>query len=583
MESPQFKPVIKLGAGRIAALYAFVAIVWIAFSDMAVDSIGIGQTSRLQTLKGTVFVLVTAGLLYLTIRRLIGQVQRTEKLRTDTERLFRTLIETAGEGICLTDSEDRITFVNQQMAAMVGTDPSQMIDKPLAEFISGADKSRVCEELDELRRGNSSQCDLRLLADEKTDVWALLSAAPNFDSEGRYMGAFLMVLDISERKCLEEELRHSQTLDAVGRFAGGIAHDFNNLLGVIMGYASLLQKSLKGANGSRTAADEILNASHRAAGLIRQLLAFSRKQALVTEIVDVNDAMRKLSQVLPRLIGEDIELVVSCTGSAMVKLGAGQLEQIVLNLAANARDAMPTGGRLILATSSSKTSVGDAAKSAGLHNWVTLSISDTGSGMPPEIKSRIFEPFFTTKPVGRGTGLGLSTVYGIVHQNGGRIDVESSHGKGTTFSIWFPQVEGRANEQQGRRGATPGELRGSETVLLVEDEVGLRTLTKVILESHGYKVLDSANADGALQISRGYPGEIQLLLTDVIMPGRSGAELATLLQAERASMKIAFMSGYAESALLGEVPTAAFIEKPVTPESLLLQLKLVLHCNSQVV
>jgi two-component system, cell cycle sensor histidine kinase and response regulator CckA len=451
-----------------------------------------------------------------------------------------------------------------------------MKGKPLSEFISDSDCGLVVQRLAEVRRGESTQFDVRLLARGQTAVWSLVSAAPNFNSEGEYQGAFLMVLDISERKRLEEELRHSQTLDAVGRFAGGIAHDFNNLLGVIMGYASLMQKSLKAGNGTRNAAEEILEASHRAAGLIRQLLAFSRKQTMVTEIVDLNDSVRKLSQVLPRLIGEDIALEVSCTAeAAMVKLGAGQLEQIVLNLAANARDAMPSGGKLTLATT--RTDSGTPAKPAGIES-VTISVSDTGSGMSPEVKARIFEPFFTTKPVGRGTGLGLSTVYGIVHQNGGRIEVESSPGKGTTFSITLPAAEGQAKEQQVKAGVAPSSLKGTETILLVEDEVGLRTLTKVILESHGYKVLDSADADGAVQLSRAFPGEIQLLLTDMIMPGRSGAELAAELQAERVSMKIAFMSGYAESALLGKVPEAAFIEKPVTPESLLLQLRSILHC-----
>src|SRR4051794_1410076 len=326
MRSLQSKPVITLGPGRIAAIYSVVSVAWIAFSDRVVESMGIGETSGLQTVKGTLFVLVTAVLLYLTIRKLVRQVQRTEKLRTDSDPLFKTLMETAGEGVCLTDSDDRIVFVNQQMGAMVGFEPHQLAGKPLANIVSLADCSRIGATLGEIRRGESNQCDLRLLTRSKSEVWTLVSAAPNFDDEGRYQGAFLMVLDISERKRLEEELRHSQTLDAVGRFAGGIAHDFNNLLGVIMGYASLLQKSLKGSNGSRNAIDEILNASHRAAGLIRQLLAFSRKQALVTEIVDVNDAMRKLSQVLPRFIGEDIELVVSCSSkAAKVRVGAGQI------------------------------------------------------------------------------------------------------------------------------------------------------------------------------------------------------------------------------------------------------------------
>ena len=567
MRSLQSKPAITLGAGRIATIYACVAVAWIAFSDKVVESMGLGANSRLQTLKGTFFVLVTAVLLYLTISKLIGQVQRTEKLRTDSERLFKTLIETAGEGVCLTDSDDQIVFVNRQMAAMVGFEPRELAGSSLSQIISLPDCSRIGATLGKIRRGEAAQCDCRLQTKSKSQVWTLVSAAPNFDVEGRYQGAFLMVLDISERKRLEEELRHSQTLDAVGRFAGGIAHDFNNLLGVIMGYASLLQKSSKGSNGASNAADEILNASHRAAGLIRQLLAFSRKQTLAAEVVDVNDAMKKLSQVLPRFIGEDIELKVTCSADpATVKVGPGQIEQIVLNLAANARDAMPEGGTLTL-----KTTNVDGAP------LVTLCVADTGTGMSPEVKGRIFEPFFTTKPVGKGTGLGLSTVYGIVHQNGGRIEVDSAPGKGTTFCISLPAAEGAAGDQRSGRMLAPSQLTGSETILLVEDEVGLRTLTKLILESHGYKVLESAGADEALEISRTYPDEIQLLLTDMVMPGRSGAELAAQMQAERTSTKIAFMSGYAESELLGRIPGAAFIEKPVTPESLLVQLRAVLH------
>jgi two-component system, cell cycle sensor histidine kinase and response regulator CckA len=566
----------------IAAVYAMVSIVWITISDIAVDAIGYPKASQLQTIKGASFVLLTATLLYLLVRRLVRQLQEAERRRTSSERLFRTLIETAGEGVCLTDSHDRITFVNPQLASMLGFEADELFGTPIADIVSQHDLSRVRENLGGSRRRGSGQFDVRLIG-KRSERWTLISAAPNFDPEGHYLGAFLMVLDISERKRLEEELRHSQTLDAVGRFAGGIAHDFNNLLGVILGYASLLQGSLPSKEEIHRSAEQITDASNRAATLIRQLLAFSRKQAVTSELIDVNSAVRNLAQVLPRIMGEDIELVVSSADEpAMIRIGTGQIEQIVLNLSANARDAMPSGGRLELASySADGQNLGEVGKSCSGPS-VKMRISDSGTGISPEIKSRIFEPFFTTKPVGRGTGLGLSTVYGVVHQNGGQIEVDSTPGKGTTFTISFPEADIPKTEQSLPEISIATEVRGTGTILLVEDEAALRALTRLILESNGYEVLEAANAAEALRTSRSYPDDIHLLLTDMVMPGASGAELAIQLRSERASLKIAIMSGYVEPVELAKIPGTCVIEKPVIPSALLLRLRSIMQGQAQV-
>ncbi len=372
---------------------------------------------------------------------------------------------------------------------------------------------------------------------------------------------------------LEHQFRQAQKMEAIGRLAGGIAHDFNNILTAILGYSDLVLDTMD--RGSHVAADvgEIKTAAERAARLTQQLLAFSRKQMAVSRLTDLNDVLGAMEKMLRRVIGEDVQLSIALAPALdIVRVDPGLLEQVVLNLVVNARDAMPGGGTLAIATSNRSL---DAAfvqrhvgSTAGEH--VALTVRDTGSGMPPDIAERIFEPFFTTKGAGAGTGLGLSTVYGIVKQSGGYIMVESEVGRGTTFTILLPRVAGCPEAIAGAAPAA-ATLDGSETVLLVEDETFVRTLIKRTLEPRGYRVLEAASGEEALAIEKRHAGAIDLLLTDIIMTDVNGPTLAAHLRARRPAMKVLYVTGFVDHAavdLEGLSAGGAFLQKPFTGEVL---------------
>ena len=376
-----------------------------------------------------------------------------------------------------------------------------------------------------------------------------------------------------EQRQLEERLRQGHKMEAVGRLAGGVAHDFNNLLTIIRGNSDLL-KDREGADAfQQKCVDQIQKAAGRAVSMTRQLLAFSRMQVLQPRVIDLNSVVAEMGKMLPRLIGEHIEYSFSPDPKlGAVKADPGQIEQVILNLAVNARDAMPRGGRLSMRTDSVSFGEAEAAKrppmTAG--QYILLSVSDTGHGMDEATKAHIFEPFFTTKEVGKGTGLGLATVYGVVKQSGGFIWVESSQGVGTTFEIYLPQAAGKAagDEAEEKHTAMPG---GSETVLVVEDEAGVRELACQFLRVKGYTVLEAAGGLEALAISRSHPGTIHLLLSDMVMPKMSGGELAAELRAVRPGIHVAFMSGYSEFSsgdVGGEFPEAPVLQKPFSPTSM---------------
>ncbi len=390
-----------------------------------------------------------------------------------------------------------------------------------------------------------------------------------------------MARDISGQKRLEEELRQAQKMEAVGRLAGGVAHDFNNLLTPIIAYSQFLCEALDTADVLHHYAVEIASAAERAAGLPRQLLAFSRKQVIQPRVLDLNEIVSEMERMLRRLIGEDILLsVVPGVGLGKVKADPGQIEQVLMNLAVNARDAMPVGGRLTIETVNAEVGEAYTARRPGVRpgRYVVLLVSDTGFGMDQETLARIFEPFFTTKDVDKGTGLGLSTVYGIVKQSGGEIHVYSEPGKGTTFRVYLPRVDLAADHPA--EGAAPAGMPwGSETVLLVEDEENVRAATRAVLAMRGYAVLAAENAEAGLAASRAYPGPIHLLLTDVVMPGMSGPQLAEALAGERPEMRVLFMSGYTDAAIVrhGVLPAGmAFLQKPFPPGVLLRMMRDVL-------
>jgi nitrogen-specific signal transduction histidine kinase/CheY-like chemotaxis protein len=397
----------------------------------------------------------------------------------------------------------------------------------------------------------------RLVRDPESGVW--------FDT---------IVEDITEQRQLEIQLRQAQKMDAIGRLAGGVAHDFNNLLTAILGCADLMLESLPEDAPEREEAHEIHDAAIRAAELTRQLLAFSRQQVLAPKVIHLNDVVAGVHRMLERLIGEDVELrTILAPDLGSVRADPGQIEQVVVNLAVNARDAMPKGGKLTIETANTVLDEAYAREHgvpAAAGPCVMLAVTDTGTGMDAETQARIFEPFFTTKPAGKGTGLGLATVYGIVKQSDGLIWVYSELGKGTSFKIYLPQATGAAESvRAAKAGVEP--LRGTETVLLVEDQVEVRKLARKILEARGYTVLAAGSGPEALVLADQHSGPIDLLITDVVMPGMGGRDVSLTLGPKRPAMKILYLSGYTDQTVIHHgvlEPGVAFLQKPFTPDVL---------------
>jgi signal transduction histidine kinase/CheY-like chemotaxis protein len=409
-----------------------------------------------------------------------------------------------------------------------------------------------------------------------------ISIGPLATREGALVTA--AIRDITERKQLEQQFRQSQKMEAVGQLAGGIAHDFNNLLTVINGHSEMALQLLKADDPLHSNLEQIKEAGDRAASLTRQLLAFSRKQILEPKVLDLNAIVTNLDKMLQRLIGEGIALQTALAPAlGRVKADSGQIEQVLINLAVNARDAMPQGGRLTIEAANVELDGHYAAQHVAVQPgpYVMLAVSDTGCGMDAETQARIFEPFFTTKGQGKGTGLGLSTVHGIVKQSGGYIWVYSEPGRGTTFKIYLPRVDAQA-EALEPHSPRQESLQGTETILLVEDEERVRRLARTILAGHGYSVLEAPNGAEALRISEQHSGAIHLLVTDVAMPGMSGREVVARLAPAHPSMKVLYMSGYTDNAIVHHgvlMPGIAFVQKPFTPNGLARKVREVLDAG----
>ena len=405
-------------------------------------------------------------------------------------------------------------------------------------------------------------------------AWGIFTAIPVSDPEtGQMTGAVVTFLDITERKHLEEQLRQSQKMEAVGRLAGGIAHDFNNLLTAMIGYSELLLGRLEVGNPMQEELEEIKKAGERAAALTRQLLAFSRKELLQPQVLDLNALVANIDKMLRRLISEDIELV-TIFGPRLERVEAdpAQLEQMVINLVVNARDAMPRGGKIVIETMNLELDEAYAHQHVAVSpgRYVMLAVSDVGCGMDAETLKHIFEPFYTTKHHAEGTGLGLSTVYGVVKQSGGNIWVYSEVGRGTTFKIYLPQVNEVVDVRKTEAVST-AVAGGTETVLLAEDEKLVRKFVRSILEKNGYTVLEAHHGSEALRVALQHPGPIHLLLTDMVMPLMDGKLLAQRMVGLRPGIRVLYMSGYSENAVVhhGVLESGtAFIEKPFTVETL---------------
>jgi two-component system cell cycle sensor histidine kinase/response regulator CckA len=495
-------------------------------------------------------------------RDITGRREAEEALR-----LRDRAIRAVPQGIVITDAcrpGNPIVYASPGFERMTGYTQAEALGKS-PRFLQGpqTDPAAVAQLREAVRGGRPCSVEILNYRKDGTPFWNAVSVAPVRDDGGRITHWVGVKTDVTERLRLEEQLRQAQKMEAIGRLAGGVAHDFNNLLTVINGYSELILRGLRPDDPTRGLLDEIKKAGERSASLTRQLLAFSRKQVVQARVLDLNAVVADTEKMLRRVIGEDVRLETALdAGLGCVRADPGQVEQVLLNLAVNARDAMPHGGRLAIRT----RNAGPGAE--GRH--AVLEVADTGCGMTEEVKARIFEPFFTTKGPGRGTGLGLATVYGIVEQAGGRIAVESLPGRGTTFRIAWPCVE-----QPTRPGpATPDRQlppQGRETVLLVEDEDGVRALTRHVLTGCGYTVLEATGGDEALRVAGAHPGPVQLLVSDVVMPGLGGRELADRLLARHPDMKVLFLSGYTHEAmerrgiLEGQVN---FLQKPFSTGAL---------------
>jgi two-component system, cell cycle sensor histidine kinase and response regulator CckA len=502
------------------------------------------------------------------------QIHRFRMRLVAQEELFRLIGENAVDMIAVVTAEGERLYNSPSYQKWLGYSAEELEKTSAYEQIHPDDIGAVSAAAQEARTtGVGRRLEYRVR--HKNGQWRVLESTASAvrNAEGSVEKLVIVNRDITERRELEQQLVLSQRLEAVGKLSGGIAHDFNNLLGVIIGYSEALQESISAENPLREAIDEIQKAGQRAATLTQQLLAFSRKQVLEPKILDLNSIIVDMDKMLRRLIGEDIELKFSIPADlGKVKADRGQLEQVILNLAVNARDAMPRGGALQIETENAELGDEDVMRHRYVNPgpYVLLKVTDTGTGMSAETQSHIFEPFFTTKEKGKGTGLGLATVYGVVKQSGGYIWVESEPGKGTSFRIFLPRVEGVTEKTPQAEPAKKGD--GPRTILLVEDEPSLRKLTRRTLTDMGYVVLEADSAAQAVEVARHANAPIDLLLTDVIMPGMSGGDLAKMLSPESPHMHILFMSGYTDGAIevRGSLPPGLVVlRKPFTRDTLL--------------
>jgi len=521
----------------------------------------------------------------LGICRDITDRKRAEEEIREAEQRVRIHVEHTPLAVIEWDLQFCVAAWNAAAERIFGYSREEVMGKHASYMVPPAFHDHVGQIWQELlqQKGGSRSTNDNTTKDGRT-ISCEWYNTPLVDDSGRVLGVASLVQDVTERVALEEKLRQSQKMEAIGRLAGGVAHDFNNLLTVIMGYSQILTDGLPVASPLADATAQIRSAANRAAGITRQLLAFSRKQVLSPRVIDLNNIMLNLDTMLRRLIGEDIDvLTVPGRDLGSVKADPGQVEQIIMNLALNARDAMPNGGKLTLETENTELDHAYAREHqpAQPGHYVMLAVSDTGTGMSQETQAHIFEPFFTTKEVGKGTGLGLSTVYGIVKQSGGYIWVYSEPDRGTTFKIYLPRVD-QPVEGMGAEKRTGDVQRGTETILLVEDDAQLRQLATAVLGHCGYRVLPAANADEGLTLCRENHRDIHLLITDVVMPGMNGRQLAQQVNRISSSIRVLYISGYTSNAIVhyGVLdPGLWFLPKPFSLSALVAKVREVLDAS----
>jgi two-component system, cell cycle sensor histidine kinase and response regulator CckA len=518
----------------------------------------------------TAFALIGAGVTWMTA-----------SLR-DGRRLFSSTLSSIVDGVIVTDHDGRITLLNPVAETLTGWPAGEARGKSVSDVLKLVRESSREPVENPLLRALRERLMVamteptNLISRSGAEVPIEHSASPVRDDSGEVRGAVLVFRDITKRLQLEEQAAHAQKMDAVGRLAGGVAGDFNNVLTVITGYAELLRAETPPSNFARRFVDEIIYAGERAASLTRHLLAFSRGTSAQPRVLDLNTLITGMEPMLRRLLGQNIEFILlEGAGLGRVKADPAQMEQVIVNLATNARDAMPNGGKLVIETANAEIEEA-TAKNLGVKPgpYIMVAVSDTGVGMDNETRSRLFEPFFTTKTPGKGSGLGLATAYGIIKQGDGHVTVYSQPNCGTIFEIYLPRVKEPVTEPVRPRSA-----RGSETILLVDDEEGVRKLVYAVLKSNGYDVVEANNGAAALAAYEKNGHKVDMVLTDVVMPQMNGFELGKHLTAKVPGLKILYMSGYRDNAAgAGETPRA-FLHKPFTPDVLLSKVREVLDAE----
>ncbi len=495
--------------------------------------------------------------------------------REDALGQLAAIVEVSDDAVVGLDADGRIVSWNSAAAAMYGYPPTDVVGRRFFEIVAPEDAAFLNEKLKAIAGSSFKVSDGQHVSRDGQSIPVSLTASAISDQTGKTKMVAVVVRDLTERKKLEGELLQSQKMDAVGRLAGGIAHDFNNILTVILGQTQTLIDDLSELDGAETLIEDartVRKAAKRAADLTRQLLAFSRKQLMQPRPIDLNQVLGDTESMFKRILGEDIEMTIAFEGTAPVKADPAQVHQVLLNLAVNAREAMPEGGRLVLETSTVELDESYAAQRAGCRpgRYVMLAVSDTGTGMDAATRDKAFDPFFTTKE--GGTGLGLSTVYGIVKQSGGNVWAYSEPGLGTTIKVYLPRIEGQPGATPDTDGESREALQGTETILVVEDEDGVRQRMQRTLESYGYSVLDAHDGFDACRISGNHEGSIDLVLTDLVMPRMNGLELARRIRAERPEVRVLYTSGYTDRFVSREVDRAelgsAFLQKPFTKAGL---------------